>query len=355
MSVRATAAVAAVLAAGAAAGCSSAGGSATTTSDVSSMPIIKGLETSSLTIAAFPAIDSGGLLIATNQGLVGKEGLTVKLIPDYKSTQDTVDQVEAGTAQISCGDYVTYMNDFLGSKDSNLEIVAEVSVLQPNNLALMTGPDSKIKSLSQLEHKAIPISGPHDIGNLLIDSVLADNNVPITSVQFTPGVPLNFVPQKLDQRAFIAGPVPEPFVSEGEQQYGDQVLADLDQGATTNFPIEGCVVTRQWAAQHPNTLKAFATAFDEGQETADTNRVALQKALEGAPLAVPVKVASVISVPEYPTGIDPTQVQRVLNEMIGFKFFTGATLAKAKAFQVKNVVYTANLASANGQSNLIGS
>ena len=70
MSARATTAVAAVLAGAVAAGCSSAAGSATTTGDVSAMPIIHGLETGSLTIQAFPAIDSGGLLIATSQGLL---------------------------------------------------------------------------------------------------------------------------------------------------------------------------------------------------------------------------------------------------------------------------------------------
>jgi len=52
LSARATAAVVAVLCGAAAAGCSSSGGSATTTGDVSSMPIIHGLETTNLVVSA---------------------------------------------------------------------------------------------------------------------------------------------------------------------------------------------------------------------------------------------------------------------------------------------------------------
>jgi NitT/TauT family transport system substrate-binding protein len=317
------------------------------------MPIIHGLETTNLTISDFPAIDSAGLYIAENEGFFADEGLHVTVIPDFKSSQDTVDTIESGKAQLSSGDYATYMNDLVG-QDSNLEIIAEGSVLQPNVLALMAGPKSNIKSLKQLEGKAVPISGIHDIGSLLIDSVLTDNDVPISSVHYVPNIPLPAVPAMVNKGAFAAGPVPEPFVSEGEEQQGDTVLADLDQGATTDFPIVGYAVTRQWAQQNPNTLKAFTTALEEGQEVADTNRVALEKALEGQPLKVPADVVSVISTPSYPTGIDPSRLQRVIDDMIEFGFFSGKQVATAKAFQIKNFVYAANLANASGQSSLLG-
>ena len=103
---------------------------------------------------------------------------------------------------------------------------------------------------------------------------------------------------------------------------------------------------------NPNTLKAFVTALDEGQEIADTNRNELQKAVEAKPLNIPVNVASVMSLPEFPTAVDPDRLQRVMDEMIEFNFFTGQRLTAAKDFQAKNVVYSANLANTNGQSSL---
>ena len=346
-------ALAAVLAA-AAAGCSAGGDtSGITGASSGTMPIVHGLETTNLVVSDFPAIDSAGLYIAQNEGFFAQEGLHVTIVPDFVSSQDTVNGIESGKVQISSGDYVTYMNDLVG-QDPNLEIVAEGSVLQPNVLALMAGPAAKADTLKQLEGQEIPISGPHDIGSLLIDSVLSDNDVPISTVTYVPNQPLPKVPFLVAQGKFAAGPVPEPFVSEGEQQTGDVVLADLDQGSTTNFPIQGYAVTRRWAQQNPNTLKAFVTALEEAQLVADTNRVALQKALEAQKfLGVSVGVASVISLPNYPTGIDPSQLQRVMSDMIEFKFFTGKQLAAAKAFQAKNVVYAPNLADSTGLSSLL--
>ncbi len=360
-SARVTVAVAAVLAGATLAGCSTATSSATTTGDVSSMPIITGLETTHLVVQDFPAIDSSGLYIAASDGLFAKEGLQVTVVPDFASSQDTVNLIESGQAQISSGDYVTYMNDLTGlagAKDENLEIVAEGSVLQPHVLSLMISGRSKITSLKQLKGQKIPISGPNDIGSLLIDSVLADNHVPINSVHYVPGQNLAQVPFKIAAGVFPAGPVPEPFVSIGEQQAGDQVLADLDQGATTNFPIQGYAVTRQWAAANPNTLKAFTTALEYGQETADTERAKLQSAIEAKPLSVPVSVASVISVPQFPLGVEPTRLERVLDDMIEFDFFQTdpAALKKAEKLStaLKSVVYAANLATSSGESGLLG-
>ena len=74
--------------------------------------------------------------------------------------------------------------------------------------------------------------------------------------------------------------LPEPFASQAEQQYGAVPLADLNQGATTDFPIEGYVVTKQWAAQNPNTLKRFLAALEIGQEISDTDRAAVEQAFE---------------------------------------------------------------------------
>ena len=45
-------------------------------------------------------------------------------------------------------------------------------------------------------------------------------------------------------------------------------LADLDQGATMNFPIDGYVATQAWARQHPQTAAAFVRAMEGGQALA---------------------------------------------------------------------------------------
>jgi NitT/TauT family transport system substrate-binding protein len=316
------------------------------------------LETTNITVADFPSVDSAGLYIAEQQGLFKQQGLNVAIVPVFTSSQETINDIDGNfeklpmqpksqnapsyvPAQISSGDYVTYMDDELTSGKS-LEIIGEASILQPNQLALFVKGGSKIDQLSQLEGKKVSVAGHNDIATLLIDSLLSDNGVPSSKVNLIPGTPLPADPALINQGVFTAAPIPEPFVSEGEQQFGLQELADLDQGGTENFPIQGFAVTQAWAKQNPDTLKAFVTALDEGQQIADTDRAAVETAIEQKPLSVAKSIAAVIALPDFPTAIDPVRLQRVLNDMIEFGFLP----KKDSSFQVSSISYSGNLASA---------
>ena len=112
------------------------------------------------------------------------------------------------------------------------------------------------------------------------------------------------------------------FTSIAEQEYGAVPLADLNQGATTDFPIEGYVVTKQWAAQNPNTLKRFLAALEIGQEISDTDRGAVEQAFEAikGPQNGQVMpgIAAVMALDNYPIGVDATRIQRVADVMYQF-------------------------------------
>jgi NitT/TauT family transport system substrate-binding protein len=116
--------------------------------------------------------------------------------------------------------------------------------------------------------------------------------------------------------------MPEPFASQAEQEYGAVPLADLNQGATADFPIEGYVVTKQWAAQNPNTLKRFLAALEIGQEISDTDRGAVEQAFEAIKGPqngqVTSGIASVMALNDYPIGVDATRIQRVADVMYQF-------------------------------------
>jgi NitT/TauT family transport system substrate-binding protein len=301
------------------------------------------LEETHLVVDDFPSVDSAGLYIAEQEGLFKAQGLDVTIVPIFTSSQQTVTDIENGKADISSGDYVTYMDDEL-LDSAHLEIIAEASILQPNQLALFVKAGSKIVKLSQLAGKKVSVAGHNDIATLLIDSLLTDNGVPSNKVTLVPGTPLPADPALIDKGVFTAAPIPEPFVSQGEQQFGLQELADLDQGGTENFPIQGFAVTKAWAQRNPNTLKAFVTALDQGQQIADTDRAAVEQAIEQPPLKVARSIAAVIALPDFPTAIDPTRLQRVLNDMIQFGFLP----RKNASFSVSSMSYPGNLAVAPG-------
>jgi NitT/TauT family transport system substrate-binding protein len=121
----------------------------------------------------------------------------------------------------------------------------------------------------------------------------------------------------------------EPFATDEEETYGSVSVADLDQGATTSFPVEGYAVTKQWAAKHPRTLAAFYTALEEGQRIADASRSAVESAMVQmpAPFGVSAQTAALMALDNYPFSLGPVgsvdkaRLQRVVDVMQQFLRF----------------------------------
>jgi NitT/TauT family transport system substrate-binding protein len=300
-----------------AAGCSSGGSGSGTTR-------LK-LEKTNIVVNAFPAIDSAGLYIAKDQGLFAAQGLNVKIVPVNPnaippSTQDLIKGQVGGQWDITAGDYVTYIQNQLGDgvPKQNLRIVAESSFLQPNVLTVMVKGGSPISQVSQLKGKNVSVNATNDIGTLLINSLLVSHGLLPQQVHYTT-VPFPGVAEALTAKnsRLTAAFAPEPFVSSGEAQAGLEELADLDQGATQDFPIQGYAVTAEWAQKYPNTLKAFTTALAQGQQIADTDRAATEAAIEKY-LGIPKQAAAFISLPAFPLGIDAVRLQRVVGAMTRF-------------------------------------
>ena len=313
-----------------AAGCSSGGSGGGT-------PRLK-LEKTDIVVNAFPAIDSAGLYIAQDQGLFAAQGLHVtiaKITTPPPSTQDLVDGQEHGQYDITAGDYVTYIKDQLGigAPRVDLRIIAESSFLQPNVLTVLVKGGSSISQVSQLKGKTVSVNAPDDIGTLLIDSLLVAHGllprqVHYANVPFPAVAPTLIAPNSPVAASFA----PEPFVSFGEAKVGLQELADLDQGATQDFPIQGYAVTAAWAKKYPNTLKAFTTALSQGQEIADTDRAAVEKVIEKY-LTIDPQSAAFISLPAFPLGVDSVRLQRVVSSMKRF-----GLLPKNTSFQISSMV-----------------
>jgi NitT/TauT family transport system substrate-binding protein len=300
-----------------AAGCSSGGSGGGTTR-------LK-LEKTNIVVNAFPAIDSAGLYIAKDQGLFAAQGLNVTIVPVPKgpppTTQTLINDQVAGKYDITAGDYVTYIEDQLGAAGApqhDLRVVAEASFLQPNVLTVLVKGGSPISQVSQLKGKTVSVNAPNDIGTLLIDSLLVSHGLTPRQIRYT-NLAFPAVAQTLDEAKtpIVAAFAPEPFVSSGEAEFGVQELADLDQGSTQDFPIQGYAVTADWAKKYPNTLKAFTTALSQGQQIADTDRAATEAAIEKY-LGIPKQAAAFISLPAFPLGIDAVRLQRVVSAMSRF-------------------------------------
>jgi NitT/TauT family transport system substrate-binding protein len=206
---------------------------------------------------------------------------------------------------------------------SDLEIVAEGSLMQANNQALYTLPGSLVRNISALKGRRIGVNVLNNIGTLLISSVLQEHGMSVRDVHFV-AVPFPELGQALKQHTIDAAWLPEPTASADAQSMGLEELADLDQGATAGFPVGWYVVTKAWAKKYPRTLAAFLDALRAGQQIADSNRTAVEQAMEKlpSPFTVSPVIAAVMSIETYPLTIAPNinqvRVQRVANEMLRF-------------------------------------
>jgi NitT/TauT family transport system substrate-binding protein len=123
--------------------------------------------------------------------------------------------------------------------------------MEPGAQGIYVRPDSPIKSLADLRGRTIAINAPKNILYLRVASVLAEHGIPVNSVKFVTNIPFPGMPAGLKAGTIDAAVLPEPFASVAEQADGAVPPVDLDQGATTNFPVEGYVVTKQWAEKYP--------------------------------------------------------------------------------------------------------
>jgi len=297
------------------------------------------LEQTTITVDAFEAIDTAGLFIAQQDGLFAAQGLTVNLRLQT-AVQQQIDDLAKGTADIGSGDYVTFVENQtggdpdLGGKNPDLRIIAESSFLQPNVLDVVVPPRSRTNSVAALRGKSISVLAPRNIGDILVDSLLVDHSIPVGQENY-PLVPFPEIGTAFAAHKMDAAFAPEPFVTTLEELGGAQELADLDQGSTTDFPIQGMVTTQSWAQQHPGTLRAFLRAYNEGQSLAETDRAKVSKALETF-LHLPAKVASLMALPAFPQGTDPIRLQRTVSAMIRFGILTGTQF---RDFNITSMLY----------------
>ncbi len=290
-------------------GCTSAPGSVTLAA--AAKP-----EKQDITVAAIPAADLAGLYVALDKGLFAQQGLhvTIKKIP---SSQAVVAAQLNGQVDISAGSYVPYIA--AQAAGARFRILAEASTLRPDARALVVPTNSNITSIADLVGKKIGVNGTNSIGTLLISALLQENGISPKKVNFVTdkkGFPA--MPGQLQQGEWQAAFLAEPYVTIAGEQYGDQILADLDQGATTNFPIDGYVATQAWARQHPKTAAAFVRAIEEGQTIAASDSTAAQTAI-GKADQLPSRVIGVMALPAFPIGpVDEKRIQREATVMLQF-------------------------------------
>jgi NitT/TauT family transport system substrate-binding protein len=301
--------VAVVLSAALAAGC--AAQTDTTRDAALTQPELR-----NITVAATPATDLAGLYIAQEEGLFAKQGLHVTL-EKIASNQAAVAAQLKGQVDISAQSYVSYIA--AQAAGARFRILAEASTLKPGTRVLLTTAASRITSLAGLAGQKIGVNGTNNIGTLLVSALLQEYGMSPKKVDFiTDPKGYTDMPGRLQVGSWGAALLAEPYATIAEQEYGDQEVADTDQGATENFPMDGYVATQAWAEKYPKTAAAFVRAIRAGQAIADTSPLVVHGAIAKYD-NLPIRVTAVMALPGFPTGAVQVQnIQRVADVMLEF-------------------------------------
>lgn len=311
---------AAVVTAGALAGCSAANGTA--------QARISRIEQNSIVVDSVPVAEEGGLYVAQAQGFFARQGLTVKIVP-VTGAERAIPDLQTGRAQLVAGNYVSFILAQLAGKFDNkpasLRIVAAGSEIEPGTEDLYVMPGSKYQSVSELAkaHARVGLNTANDIGGLLLGASLTEVGYQLGDIRQV--IPAGGFPALL--RMLPAGHVdaawlPQPLGEEAEQQIGAVPITDFDQGSLENFPFTGYIGSTSWVQAHPDTVAAFLRALNEGQQLADTDRKAVETAMETY-LSISPMIAANMAIDSYPLEVDVPQLQRVADSMFEFGLTPG--------------------------------
>jgi NitT/TauT family transport system substrate-binding protein len=273
-----------------------------------------GPEQTNIVVAAVPAEGAAGLFIAQEQGLFAKAGLHVTITATENPPAD-IPAMLHGTVDVLSGQYTTYIAaDAAGA--ARMRILAAGYALGPHVQEIMTGPRSLIKSPAQLKGKTIAVNAPDSVTTDLLYTALSPYG--ITPAQ----VHVAVIAFPVMGAALAAGRVDaiyevEPYVTEAAEKYGDTELADIDAGASQDFPVNGYGALASWVAAHPRAARAFAHAIEQGNAIAATDITARQRAVQTA-LHLSPQVVAVMAAGRFPTALDPVQIQRAADLMLRY-------------------------------------
>jgi NitT/TauT family transport system substrate-binding protein len=324
--------IAATAAMGAIAGCSAAGGPA---SAATGGP----LEQRTITVDSVPAAEEAGLYIAQARGFFAQQGLTVK-INSIRGGETGIPNLQAGRAQLVAGNYVSFilaqMAGSFNKKPVDIRIIAAGAEIQPGTEDLYVMPRSKYQTVAELAraHARIGLNTANDVGDVMVGALLEQAGYKLGDIrQVIPADGFPALLHMLSARQVDAAWLPQPLGEIAEQQLGATPMADFDQGSLQDFPFSGYMGTAQWVKSHPNTVAAFLKALNMGQQLADTDRAAVEAALEKCMDIKPI-VAATMSLDSYPLEMDVPQLQRVADSIFEFGLAPGA---KAP-YQISNMI-----------------
>jgi NitT/TauT family transport system substrate-binding protein len=267
-----------------------------------------GLEKSTITVASLPLVDAAGVHIAVKQKFFEQEGLHVKIQPVAQSIQ-ALPALKNGQVDVIAGaNYVTFLQANAAGT-LKLRILADGAAEAPRFMALLVPSDSPIKQPKDLEGKTVAVNILNNIQSLTLNEVLKANNVDPSKVKYR-AIPFPQMGAALQKHEIDAVHTGEPFGTDFQRKLGARMVVDGGGAPVTELPVSGYVSTQDFVTKYPKTAAAFQRAIQKAQQLATSDRKKVEEVLPDY-AHVDAQTASVLSLPNYPTSLNPTRLQRL--------------------------------------------
>lgn len=272
-----------------------------------------GLEKKTITVASLPLVDGAGLHVAVQQKYFEAEGLHVQIKPVAQSIQ-ALPALKNGQVDIIAGaNYVTFLQAYAQGA-LKLRIVADGSSVASRFMALLVMPNSSIKQPKDLEGKTIAVNILNNIQSLTLNEILKADNVDPAKVKYR-AIPFPQMGAALQKGQVDAVHTGEPFGTDFQRKLGARMVIDGGGAPITELPVSGYVSTDDFVQKYPKTAAAFQRAIQRAQQDATGDRTKVEQVLPGYARVDP-QTAAVISLPNYPTSLNPTRLQRLPDLML---------------------------------------
>ena len=283
-------------------GCSALGGS-----DSSSGASNGGsVEKSKIKVSILPTTDLGPFWLALDGGYFKNEGIEVESVV-AASGQASMTKAISGEVDIA---FSTYTPFFIAKSTgtADLQLVADATSVNPKTNAIVTVPNSTVKTINDLAGKRIGITARNTASDLLTRSVMKDHGVDFSKVQWSQ-IALPNIADALKQGQIDAAYLPEPFVTQAAKTVGATPIMDINTGATQAFPLTGYGTTTKWVQSNPKTLAAFQRAMQKAtRDSSDRSKI---EPLLVKYAKIDTDTASLLTLPSYGATLDARRIQRV--------------------------------------------
>lgn len=256
-----------------------------------------------LVIGIPPAVTTGSLYLAKQQGIFAKNGLNVT-IKSLNGGAATVPALESGAINLAQSNVLSVIQ----GANSGIDAPCFAGAFSQRHIqALIAGRKSGITKVSQLAGKTVAVNATGGVNQLITESYLADHGVPPSSVKY---VALAFpdMPAALSSDRVSAVLGVEPFDTQMEQA-GGRVLSTSPADSIAGKPIFSCWnASGSWLKSNQSTVKSFVRAMRQTISLISAHPSMLVRALEKN-TAVPKSVLAKSAMPRFTLAMSARDVK----------------------------------------------